>query len=198
MKKSNTFSPAITIIAVVVIILAVSGGMMFLRNNSETNTQVQGAQTTSQDTKIEIEKTEINKIYEVKALNTQGKEAKDRVTMNIKSGEKTNEILVKGQPATAKGDSRFLVLNIDLTNSSKERLIVAPLDLVRLIIDDQKRAAEIYSEETQLKGSVVVEPDSSKTTRVGFVLTEDIVKKPKSIQVGEVNEESKEVFEIQL
>jgi hypothetical protein len=45
---------------------------------------------------------------------------------------------------------------------------------------------------------VVVEPDSSKITRVGFVLTDDIVKKPKSIQVGEVNEESKEVFDIQL
>lgn len=197
--KKNSMSPTVTIIAVIIAVLAIGGGVLALRSNSNSssNSQVQGAQT--QQANVILEKAEVNKIFEIKALNTQGKEAKDKMSMNIKSIEKTNEILVKGNPATAKGESRFLVLNVELSNNTKERLIVAPLDLLRLVIDDQKRAAEIYTEElTQIKGSVVVEPDSTKLTRIGFVLSEDIVAKKKSLQIGEVNSEEKELIELSL
>lgn len=197
MKKSSTLSPTVTIIAIVIVVLAIGIGAVLLRPTNQ-NAQVQGA-TTQSTTKIDSKKEEINKTFQMKALNVQGKEAKDLITMNIKEADKTNEILIKGSPATAKGTSRFLVLNVELGNSSKERLIIAPLDLIRLVIDDQKRAAEIYSEEVNaIKGSVVVEPDSTKLTRVGFVLTEDIVDKAKSLQVGEVNAAQKEVVAIAL
>lgn len=197
--KKQSISPTATIIGVVIVILAIGAGVFALRNNMQPtgNQQVQGAQ--SQSPNVITDKADLNKTFEIKALNTQGKEAKDKISMNIKSIEKTNEILVKGNPASAKGDSRFLVLNIDLSNSTRERLIVAPLDLIRLVIDEQKRAAEIYTEElTQIKGSVVIEPDSTKLTRVGFVLNEDIVSKPKSLQIGDINEEKKEVVDISL
>lgn len=197
MKKSSSLSPAITIISIVIVVLAIGIGAVLLRP-SGNNSQVQGA-TTGGSNNIESKKEEINRTFQMKALNVQGKEAKDQITMNIKDADKTNEILIKGSPATAKGKSRFLVLNIELSNSSKERLIIAPLDLVRLMVDEQKRAAEIYSEEVNaIKGSVVVEPDSTKLTRIGFVLTEDIVEKAKSLQVGEVNVEQKEVVTITL
>ena len=198
MKKKSA-SPTTTIIAVIVVVLLIGAGAfaLFKKANKQNTAQVQGAQTS--DSQLVTEKADLNRAFEIKALDTQGKQAKSKITMNIKSIEKTNEILVKGNPATAKGNSRFLVLNIELSNSSLERLIVAPLDIVRLIINEQKRAAEIYTEElTQIKGSVVVEPDSTKVTRVGFVLNEDIVNESKSLQVGEIDSERKELVEISL
>ncbi len=92
-----------------------------------------------------------------------------------------------------------MVFQVELKNSSNERLIVAPLDLIRLLVDNQKKAAEIYTEEvSRIRGSVVVEPDSTKVTRVGFVLTPDIIGKQYKMQLGGVNSPDKKIFEVKF
>lgn len=198
-KQSQTKTIAITL---VILLLAVGAVVIYnaygTKNQTAQGGQVAGANTTNNKTQNNP-KVNINKPYEIKAIDVNGKEAKSKITMNVKYAEKADEILIKGTPATAKNGSKFFVLQIELQNNSQERLIVAPLDLLRLVVDDQKRAAEIYTEETnRIKGSVIIEPDSTKVTRVGFVLTPDIVSKPLKLQVGEINSEDKDTIDIKL
>lgn len=189
----------------VVVTALVVGGVYFLNNskgstasNSSSSGQVAGVQT---DTKKSGNnpKVTLNKSYSTIALDVTGKPSKNKIDMVIKNAEKSQDILIKGQPATAKNGSSFLVMQVDLQNSTNERLIISPLNLLRLIVDGQKRAAEIYTEEVpQIRGSVVVEPDSTKVTRVGFVLTPDIVNKPLKLQIGDVNATDKSVIDLKF
>lgn len=191
-------------ITIVIVIIAIAGVVIYNNSISQTakssSNQVAGASTESNANKTANNpKTNINKTYSVKSIDFSGKQSKSNVSMVIKYVERAQEILIKGTPATAKNGSEFLVFQVELKNESSERLIVSPLDLLRLVVDSQKRAAEIYTEETQqIKGSVVIEPDSTKVTRVGFVLTPDIVGKPIKLQVGEVNGAAKEVIDIKI
>jgi uncharacterized protein YxeA len=201
MAKKSQPSPTVIIAVVAVIILAI-GALSFINyTNQSPQGNVQGAQSdnnTSSNT-ADIQKAQIDQDFDINTFDTSGNPSQQTVTMSIKSAEKTPEILVKGNPATAKNGSRFLVLNVDLTNNTTDRLITTPLNLVRLVINDQKRAPEIYTEEIpQIKGSVVVEPDSSKLTRIGFVLPVDVVDSPKQLQIGEVETEEKQFIEIDL
>jgi uncharacterized protein YxeA len=200
---SQKQSPTITIAITVIILIVAVGGVVFYNSQnslSKSTAQGQVAGTSSEKkSNANTPKVNLNKVYSAKAIDVNGKEAKNKVAMEIKYAEKTDEILIKGTPATAKNGSQFLVLQVELKNESAERLIVSPLDLLRLVVDNQKRAAEIYTEETnRVKGSVIIEPDSTKVTRVGFVLTPDIVNKPLKLQIGEVNGTDKVVIDIKL
>ncbi len=192
-----------TIVISVVIVVLIAGAIYAYNSMNSQKTaqgQVAGASNAKSDNKPSNNpKTNINKTFSAKAIDITGKQAKNNVDMTIKYAEKADEILIKGTPATAKNGSKFFVLQVELKNSSAERLIVSPLDLLRLVVDNQKRAAEIYTEENvNIKGSVIVEPDSTKVTRVGFVLTPDIVGKPVKLQIGEVNGANKEVIDIKI
>lgn len=186
-----------------VITALVVGGVYFLNNTkgSSTNSNssagdVAGASTAKAGNNPKVN---LNKTYASDSLDVTGKASKNKIDMIIKTAEKSQDILIKGQPATAKNGSSFLVLQVDLKNSSTERLIISPLNLLRLIVDNQKRAAEIYTEEVpQIRGSVVVEPDSTKVTRVGFVLTPDIVSKPLKLQVGDINIAEKSIIDLKF
>ncbi len=188
----------------VIVTALVVGGVYFL-NSSKGSTastsssgQVAGVQTDSKKSGNNP-KINLNKTYSTIALDVTGKPSKNKIDMIIKNAEKSQDILIKGQPATAKNGSSFLVMQVDLQNSTNERLIISPLNLLRLIVDGQKRAAEIYTEEVpQIRGSVVVEPDSTKVTRVGFVLTPDIVSKALKLQIGDVNAADKTVIDLKF
>jgi hypothetical protein len=197
-SSSLTTTIVIALVAVVIIVGAVvymNGNKSSASNNSTGTGQIAGA-TKSKTANPTIT---LNKTYSAKALDNLAKEAKTNIQMNIKTAEKAQEILIKGTPATAQNGSAFLVFQIELKNTSNERLIIAPLDLLRLMVDDQKRAAEIYTEElSRIKGSVVVEPDSTKVTRVGFVLTPDIANKPFKLQVGEINSPDKKIIDVKF
>lgn len=200
-KQSPTMAIAITVI---VLILAVGGVILYNSYASQDKKVSQGqvagvSDTNKNDSQKNTPKTNINKVYSAKAIDVNGNKAKSNIEMAIKFAEKSDEILIKGTPATAKNGSKFLVLQVELKNDSQERLIISPLDLLRLVVDNQKRAAEIYTEETtRIKGSVIVEPDSTKVTRVGFVLTPDIVSKPLKLQIGEVNGTDKQIIDIKI
>ena len=189
-------------ITIIILIIAVAGVLIYNNTTSQSANNANGnvAGATTQNTKTANNpKANINKTYSAKAIDVMGKQSKNNIAMNVKYVEKAQEILIKGTPATAKNGSEFLVFQVELQNESSDRLIIAPLDLLRLVVDDQKRAAEIYTEETQqIKGSVIVEPDSTKVTRVGFVLTPDIVGKPLKLQVGEINGTNKEIIDIKI
>jgi uncharacterized protein YxeA len=203
MASTKQNSKAMLIITIVVVILIAAAVAIYNSNSgnsSQTSGQVAGISSNKSDNKNSNNpKTNIEKTYAAKAIDMNGKQSKSNVEMSVKYAEKADEILIKGTPATAKSGSKFLVLQVELKNNSNERLIVAPLDLLRLVVDDQKRAAEIYTEELQrIKGSVVIEPDSTKVTRIGFVLTPDIVNKALKLQIGEVNEANKELIDIKI
>ncbi|MDQ3099564.1 MAG: hypothetical protein M3Q44_07520 [bacterium] len=190
----------------VIVTAIIVGGVYFLNNsnnrsnasNSGNSGQVAGL-TSNNKQAANNPKVILNKTYSTIALDVTGKPSKNKIDVIIKSAEKSQDILIKGQPATAKNGSAFLVLQVDLKNASNERLIISPLNLLRLIVDGQKRAAEIYTEEVpQIRGSVVVEPDSTKVTRVGFVLTSDIVSKAFKLQIGDVNATDKTTIDLKF
>ncbi len=201
-RSDNTIK---LIIGGVVITALIIGGVYFLNNSkgpqsaNNSNSIGQVAGTTTQKQAGNNPKVNLNKVYSTVALDVTGKPSKNKIDINIKTAEKSQDILIKGQPATAKNGSSFLVLQIELKNPSNERLIISPLNMLRLIVDNQKRAAEIYTEEVpQIRGSVVVEPDSTKVTRVGFVLTPDIINKPLKMQIGDVNATDKTVIDLKF
>jgi hypothetical protein len=189
----------------VLITALVVGGVFFLNSskngttaNSNNSGQVAGVTSTNKQA-ANNPKLNLNKTYSAIALDVTGKPSKNKIDLVIRTAEKSQDILIKGQPATAKNGSAFLVLQVDLKNPSTERLIISPLNMLRLIVDNQKRAAEIYTEEVpQIRGSVVVEPDSTKVTRVGFVLTPDIISKALKLQIGDVNAADKTVIDLKF
>jgi len=189
-------------ITLIMVIIAVAGVLIYNNTSSQkvSNSKGDVAGVSTQNSKAANNpKANINKIYTAKSIDFSGKQSKNNVAMTVKYVERAQEILIKGTPATAKNGSEFLIFQVELKNDSSERLIVSPLDLMRLMVEGQKRAAEIYTEETQqIKGSVIIESDSTKVTRVGFVLTPDIVGKPLKLQIGEVNGTNKEVIDIKI
>jgi hypothetical protein len=201
MAARNPIKP-LSIVIGLLVIAVIAGAVIYFNNNSTTTTQSGTAQVAGAQTQTKTAnnpKANVNKRFAAAALDGTGKTSKTKIDMNIKTVEKSQDILIKGQPATAKQGSAFLVLQVELKNPSNERLVVAPLDLIRLIVDDQKRAAEIYTEELpNIRGSVVVEPDSTKVTRVGFVLTPEIASKKFKLQVGEVNSPDKQIVDLNI
>jgi hypothetical protein len=206
MASKNTFSPVNIIVGLVIVSALVGGAVYIINANNAPGTktaagQVAGVttQNTTETKNANNPKAILNKTYAVNALDVTGKPAKSKVDLTIKTAEKSQDILIKAQPATAKNGSSFFVLQVELKNPTAERLIVSPLDLIRLMVDNQKRAAEIYSEEVpNIRGSVVIEPDSTKVTRVGFVLTPDIVSKKLKLQIGEINSPDKQVIDVKI
>jgi len=201
MASSKQNSKAILIIPIVIVIIIAAIFVVYNSKSTSTTTkgQVSGAFDNKTGGKSNNPKVEIDKKFNAAPIDMNGKQSKSQVEMTIKYAEKAEDILIKGTPATAKSGSKFLVLQVELNNNSNERLIVSPLDLVRLVVDDQKRAAEIYTEEfPRIKGSVVIEPDSTKVTRIGFVLTPEIVNKQFKLQIGEINEPNKELIDIKI
>lgn len=110
---------------------------------------------------------------------------------NIEGAELRNEIVVKGQKATAVSGRTFLIFNLKLVNEGQQKIQVNTRDFVRLTVNEGQEwlAPDIHND------PVEAQPISSKYTRLGFPVNEG--QKNFKVQIGEINGE-KTIFDLQF
>lgn len=168
------------------VLLVISRISSIFRNQQNQINTVQGSETKAESL---LGKTEVNAEYDFGALNENGESA-GLVKFRVTSAEKTNQVLIQGKPANAKGDKTFLVLNIEIDNNETEKRYISPVDILRLVgEEDKKFAPDVHS------NIVEVQPISTKITRAGFVVLAD--QNEFLLQIGEL-EGAKQFVEIKF
>jgi hypothetical protein len=175
--KRSTVLP-FALVGVVVIIVAV----LLIRNATGTTSAspVLGAN----DKRVDIQKPkaqqEINKDYNFPLKDQTGKEV-SKFTYRIQNAELRDEIVVKGQAATAVKGRTFLIVNVKITNNFDKDISLNVKDFVRLSVNGsaEKLAPDIHND------PVNVQAISTKYTRVGFPIND--TDKNLQLQVGEIS-----------
>ena len=122
----------------------------------------------------------IAKSIEFPIRGQDGKAIDDKLKMSLTTADKTKQILIKGQPATARSGKTFLIINLELDNPTQNKLALTPVELIRLVdATGKKFAPDVHNDK------VSIEPLSTKRTRVGFVIDETATSF--NLQIGEVS-----------
>ncbi len=107
----------------------------------------------------------LNKQFSLPIYGEKGEKTDKALKITAVNIELTDKILVNGKPATAKEGKDFLIINIEIENSTKDKLNVRPVDFFRLVESQNKSyAADIHND------VVKAEPLSVKKTRIGWVV----------------------------
>ena len=180
-KKRNLIIFAIFIgifiVGLVIYKSLTSGSTPLVKGTTQTNFSPQ-SQTT------------INRRFDIPIKTAKGDSTPDKLGITLTTVDKAQRILIQGKPATARDTKTFLVINMEIENSTRNQLTVRPVDFVRLIDNENRSfAPDVHNKE------VVVEPVSIKKTRVGYVVNNDI--KNFKFLIGEING-SKETVEITI
>jgi len=110
----------------------------------------------------------INRKFEIPIRDAKGVVTGSNLGITISTVDRSKRILIQGKPATARDTKSFLILNLEVNNSTTNQLTIRPVDFIRLV-DSQENsfAPDVHNNE------VIAEPVSIKRTRVGFVIDED-------------------------
>lgn len=156
---------------------------------SDPKTLVSGVASSQTDFSPQIQSS-LNKKFEVPIRNASSKETGEKLAITITTIDRSKKILIQGKPATARDTKSFLILNLEIENSTSNQLTIRPVDFIRLQ-DEQDRsfAPDVHNEE------VKAEPISIKKTRVGFVIDE--TQRAFKFLIGEINGE-KETVEVTI
>lgn len=132
----------------------------------------------------------IEKSYRFVATNSTGEATEENLTLTISSAYKTRDILIQGKLAKARSGKAFLILNLEVDNPYQSKQFLAPVDLIRLIDEqDKKFAPDVHNDQVE------IEPISVKKTRVGFVIDESISQF--KLQIGEIGG-AKDIFDVTI
>lgn len=123
----------------------------------------------------------INRDFSFNIPDTAGQTA-GKIGFYLDTAELRNEIVVKGQTATAIKGKTFLVINLKLKNDFKTPLTVNTRNFIRLSVNDNSKewlAPDIHND------PVEVQAISTKLGRVAFPIsdTDKILK----LQIGEIS-----------
>jgi len=172
--KKNLYIPVAVIVFIVLVL-----GLLSLRKNSSsfaTSGSTSSDQVSVQ--KARASKT-LDKTLKFPLKDDLGKEVSS-FSYTIQNIELRDQIIVKGETATAVKGRTFAILNLKLTNNYSKSIQINARDYVRLIVDGstEKLAADIHND------PVEVQAISTKYTRIGFPIDSD--KKKFTLQVGEI------------
>lgn len=178
--KKRVLFPTI-IILIVIIITAVIKMNPSVIKIIKTDSIDASVETTS---KIQIQapkaKIPLNKEFNFPIKDNKNQDA-GKIRYLIDGAEKRDEIVVKGQKATAVAGRTFLILNLKIDNKSDQRIQMNTRDYVRLSTNNglEWLAPDIHNDPVEIQAI------STKYTRIGFPIS-DTDKKLK-LQVGEIN-----------
>ena len=174
------------LIFAVVLVILVGAGIVWVRARSNNDST---ANVSDQAYVSEGDKAEINKKFSIAIRSSDGKETGQALVVNVASLQRTERILYKGKPLVSREGKDFIVINIEIENSTNNRLTVRPVDFFRLVADNGKN----YAPDIQTD-PVKVEPLSSKNTRTIYIVTDG--RKNLKFLIGEIKGENKETVEV--
>jgi len=184
LKKIPNFKskPVIIFIVATVVILGV---VFFVRSRGN---DFQNADNTfiSEGSKLAL-----NKKFSVPIRNSKGETVGSDLVVSVTTLERTSEVLYKGKPLVARSSKDFLVINLEVENSTNNRLTVRPVDFFRLV----DASGKTYAPDIQTD-AVKVEPFSSKKTRTIYIISEE--QKTIKLMIGEIKSENKETVDISI
>lgn len=170
-----------------IVILAVAG-VLILKNFRTTPQSL--IRSTSQTDFSPQNQATLNRKFEIPIRSASGKETGDKLAITFTTVDQAKRILIQGKPATARDTKAFLILNLEIDNSTTNQLTVRPVDFIRLVDSkDRSYAPDVHNNE------VVAEPVSIKKTRVGFVVDEN--QENFKFLIGELNG-NKEAVEVAI
>lgn len=174
----------IAIIAIVIILFALT---------NFPKSQLKVAEST-QAPKISTKKAKAAQVLNKELLfplkDAEGKEI-SKLKYSIQDIELRDEIIIKGQKATAVGGKTFLVLNLKITNDYNKAIQINARDYIRLILNNssEKLAPDIHNDPVEIQAI------STKLTRLGFPINDSDTNL--MMQVGEIDGK-KELIKLNL
>src|SRR5579872_50561 len=148
-KRIFKNSPYLPFVVVGIIVVVIAGVLITKAVKNHGSAQVAGA--TAQNTQVSIAKPvaseTLNKSFDFPLKDANGKTV-STFNYTIQSAEEDNQVVIKGQVATAVQGKVFLILNLKITNSYDKDVQLNTKDYVRLIIDDSSDhlAADIHND----------------------------------------------------
>lgn len=130
----------------------------------------------------------VEKNFTFTALNGQGQETKDTISLNISTAQKTNQVLVQDKVYTARNNKMFMIIDLKLRNDQAIPLNLYPGNLFRLTYSDDQESKFAPDLHNNL---VAISPLSTKLDRIGFVAPEEI--DVFNLYVGELEKEKEVV-----
>ncbi len=179
--KNSRYLPFVVVGIVVVVI-----GIILMRGveSKQPTTNTLGSSTSTTNKQMTVVKPLAQEMLD-KTFNFPLKDATSKVVSKfqyeIQSAELDNQIIIKGQVATAVQGRTFLILNLKITNSFNKDVQLNTRDYVRLVVDNStdRLAADIHND------PVDVQAISTKYTRIGFPIDSDA--KSLKLEVGEID-----------
>ena len=156
----------------------------FVKNNNSSS-------PATNENRVEVEDAEktlsVNKEFQFPLTDSKGEEI-SKIKYVIEKAELRNEIIIKGQKATAVKGRTFLVVYLKVTNEYTQKIEMQTKDYVRLSVNGNENewlAPDIHND------PVEVQAQSTKVTRLGFPINESDSKI--LIRVGQINGDKEKV-----
>lgn len=165
----------IPIIGIVGIILVSIGIFVGKQINSPTTLADQNTQAPAIEEQIPI-----NKVFSFPVNDSTGKKVTD-ISYTITFVDKQDQVIIKGQRASAVQGRTFFIVNIKLTNLSSQTIQLNSRDYIRITTgkNNELFAADLYND------PIIIQPISTEYTRLGFPV--DSNEKHIVLHVGELS-----------
>src|SRR6266568_391172 len=180
-KRYIKKSPYIPFAVVLVVVILIAGVFItHTKNHPATNTLGASSKANQVTAPKPLEQESLNRSFDFPLKDATGKVV-SKINYEIQSVELDNQIIIKGQVATAVQGRAFLILNLKITNSYDKPVQLNTRDYVRLIVDNasDKLAADVHND------PVDIQAISTKYTRIGFPI--DANAKNLKLEVGEID-----------
>lgn len=186
-KKFISLFSGFKLVGIIILVLGIIGVGYFLNRNASRVDAEKPTQLTPKSssrpiqTNPPIASQQINKSFDFPVNDAQGRQI-TTIKYVVQSADLQNQIVVKGQTATAIAGRAFLIINLKLTNNSDKDIQINTRDYLRLTVngnDTEHLAPDIYND------PVDVQAISTKYTRAGFAI--NTTDKNLKLYVGEIS-----------
>jgi hypothetical protein len=151
------------IILIIFFALALAGISKVVANSKKTVSQTPEPSLSLAEP---LSQQEINQEFQFPLIDASG-EVVSQTRYLVENAEIRDEIVVRGQKASAIEGRAFLILNIKVTNDYNQSIEISTKDYLRLGVNNQDEwfAADIHNDPTE------VQAISTKRTRLGFPIS---------------------------
>ncbi len=167
-RNVKKYSPIFIVVFVVFIIVVVV--TRSTRSTSSENPQIKGADAAQV----------LNRDFNFPLTNGNGEQVSN-IKYTLETAELRDEIIVKGQRATAIDGRDFLIITLKISNEYDQAIEMNTRDYIRLMVNDNEielLAPDIHNDPVEIQAI------STKFTRVGFPINEtdeDLI-----LRIGEI------------